>query len=132
VGDSVAIDGYCLEYEAPTSRVEPNRRVDGARLLLLSDDCSNQIAVMEPVFNQYTRPPAVATPAVHTGLYEDVFIALAAVPGETVVVDVYVFPLMWVLWLGGLIAVAGGLWGVATRKRVRSTVTPDRTVLEDA
>jgi cytochrome c-type biogenesis protein CcmF len=131
-GESVQVDGYCLNYETPTSRVEPNRQVDGARLTLLSADCSRQISTMEPVFNRYTRPPAVATPAVHTGLVEDVFVALAAVPGDTVVVDVYVFPLMWVLWLGGLVAVGGGLWGVAARKRTRSVVTSDRAVLEDA
>jgi hypothetical protein len=39
---------------------------------------------------------------------------------------------MWVLWLGGLVAVGGGLWGVAARKRTRSVVTSDRAVLEDA
>ncbi len=131
-GDAVPVDGYCLSYEGPTSRVEPNRRVDGARLTLLSADCSRQISVMEPVFNQYARPPAVATPAVHTGLSEDVFVALAAVPGDGVVVDVYVFPLMWVLWFGGLVAVGGGLWGVAARKRSRSLAGRTPAVLEDA
>ena len=75
---------------------------------------------MTPVFNQYARPPAVATPAVHTGIFEDVFIALATVPGDDVVLDVMVFPLMWVLWVGGLIAVGGGMWAVFARKPVRS------------
>ncbi len=130
--EAVAVDGYCIKYEGPTSRVEPNRRVDGARLALLAKDCSRPIAVMEPVFNQYARPPAVATPAVHTGLFEDVFVALTTVPGDTVVVDVYVFPLMWVLWLGGLIAVGGGLWGVTVRKRTRSAADRTPKVLEDA
>ncbi len=132
VGEPVQLEGYCLNYEAPTSRVEPNRQVDGARLTLLTADCSRELATMEPVFNRYTRPPAVATPAVHTGFTEDVFIALAAVPGDSVVVDVSVFPLMWVLWLGGLIAVGGGLWGVAAKKRTRSVASANRDVLEDA
>ena len=121
-GEATQVAGYCIEYEAPTTRLEANRRVDGARLVLRDAACSERVADVEPVFNQYARPPAVATPAVHTGLTEDVFIALAAVPGDEVVLDVYVFPLMWVLWLGGLIAVAGGMWGVIARKPARSVL----------
>jgi len=127
VGDAAPVDGYCIVYETPTSRLEPNRRVTGAQLSLRGDDCSGEIASLEPVFNQYARPPAVATPAVHTGLTEDVFIALAAVPGEEVVIDVLVFPLMWVLWLGGLIATAGGMWAVFARKPSRKKAVREET-----
>ncbi len=125
VGESVQVDDYCIVYETATARVEPHRRVDGARFSLRTADCSREIDVLEPVFNQYARPPAVATPAVHTGLTEDVFIALAAVPGEDVVVDVFVFPLMWMLWLGGTIAAAGGMWAVFAKKPKRKIVVPD-------
>lgn len=126
VGESAQVDDYCIVYETPTSRLEPNRRVDGALVSLRDADCSSEIALLEPVFNQYARPPAVATPAVHTGLAEDVFVALATVPGEDVVLDVMVFPLMWMLWLGGLVSVAGGLWAVFARKplRRRTVTTP--------
>jgi cytochrome c biogenesis factor len=48
-----------------------------------------------------------------------VFIALAAVPGDQVVVDVLIFPLMWVLWFGGLVTVGGGMWGVFAKKPKR-------------
>lgn len=120
VGESAQVDGYCLVYEGPTSRLEPNRRVTGALLVLYDQSCSDEIAAMEPVFNQYARPPAVATPAVHAGLAEDVFVALAAVPGDEAVLDVYIFPLMWMVWMGGLVAVAGGLWAVLARKARRT------------
>jgi cytochrome c-type biogenesis protein CcmF len=119
VGQSTVVDGYCVVYDSATSRVEPNRRVTGALFSLRSADCADEIARLEPVFNQYARPPAVATPAVHTGLVEDVFIALADIPGDEAAIDVFVFPLMWVLWLGGLIAVGGGIWGVVARKPQR-------------
>ena len=119
IGEAAVVDGYCLVYESATSRLEPNRRVDGAQFSLRDGDCSSEIAQLEPVFNRYARPPAVATPAVHTGLGEDVFVALAGVPGDEVVVDVFVFPLMWVLWLGGLVATAGGMWAVFVGKRRR-------------
>ncbi len=119
VGQSATVDDYCIVYQSATTRVEPNRQVAGAQLLLLDADCSDEIATLEPVFNQYARPPAVATPAVRTGLVEDVFIALATVPGDDVVLDVMVFPLMWVLWTGGLVMVGGGMWAVFVRKRTR-------------
>ncbi len=124
-GGSATVDDYCISYESPTSRVEPNRTVTGAVLTLRAADCSSELATMEPVFNRYTRPPAVATPAVRTGITEDVFVALATVPGEDVVLDVMIFPLMWVLWAGGLIAVGGGMWGAYARKRTRERVTAD-------
>ena len=53
--------------------------------------------------------------------------ALAGVPGDDVVVDVFVFPLMWVLWLGGLVATGGGLWAVFARKPKRRAVAPDES-----
>jgi cytochrome c-type biogenesis protein CcmF len=120
VGESAVVDDYCFVYETPTATVEPNRRVDGARFSLRDAACDGELAVMEPVFNQYTRPPAVATPAVRTGLVEDVFVALAAVPGDEVVIDVFIFPLMWMLWFGGLVVVGGGLWGVYAKRARRS------------
>ncbi len=119
VGESAQVAGYCIVYEEATSRMEPNRRVTGARVSLRDADCANEIDSMEPVFNQYARPPAVATPAVHTGLSEDVFVALASVPGDDVVLDVMVFPLMWTLWFGGLVTVSGGMWAVFAKKPKR-------------
>ncbi len=118
-GESVAVAGYCIVYEDATARVEANRSVTGANLSLRRSDCEGEIASMEPVFNRYARPPAVATPAVRTGLVEDVFVALATVPGEDVVLDVMVFPLMWMLWAGGLVTVGGGMWAVFARKPER-------------
>lgn len=132
VGESVVVADYCIVYEGATSRLEPNRRVDGARFELRDSNCASQIVVMEPVFNQYARPPAVATPAVKTGLTEDVFIALAAPPGDEVVIDVFVFPLMWVLWAGGLITVGGGMWGVFVRRKTRQIELPAERESADA
>jgi len=121
-GSSATVEGYCIVYEEATSRMEPNRAVVGAVISLRNIDCTGEIETLEPVFNSYARPPAVATPAVHTGLTEDVFVALATVPGDDVVLDVMVFPLMWVLWAGGLVMVGGGMWAVFARKPQRKAV----------
>ena len=124
-GESAVVDGYCLVYETSTTRTEPNRQVFGAVLSLRDESCGNEIAILQPVFNSYVRG-AVGTPAVHTGLFEDVFVALGGVPGDQVALNVMVFPLMWLLWTGGLIAVAGGMWAIYARKpqrrRVEATV----------
>lgn len=52
-GDAVQVDGYCIAYEAPTSRLEPNRRVTGAQTLapqrgLLARDCCSR-ARLQPI-----------------------------------------------------------------------------------
>jgi len=124
-GESAVVDGYCLVYETSTTRTEPNRQVIGAVLSLRDESCGNEIAILQPVFNSYVRG-AVGTPAVHTGLFDDVFVALGGVPGDQVALNVMVFPLMWLLWTGGLIAVAGGMWAIYARKpqrrRVEATV----------
>ncbi|MCP4304045.1 MAG: heme lyase CcmF/NrfE family subunit [bacterium] len=127
VGEAIEVDDYCIVYEEATSRTEPNRLVTGARLDLRDADCTGHIATLQPVFNQYARPPAVPTPAVHTGLIEDVFVGLATVPGDDVVLDVLVFPLMWTLWTGGLISVTGGMWAVFAKKPKRKPVVPEPT-----
>ena len=124
-GEAAPVAGYCVVYEGATSRVEPNRQVVGALVSLRTADCSREISVLEPVFNRYARPPAVATPAVDTGIVEDVFVAIASVPDDDVVLDVMVFPLMWMLWGGGLIMVAGGRWAAVARKTKRSVPTPE-------
>lgn len=125
-GESAPVSGYCVRYEGATTRNEPNRLVQGAQVSLLTADCSSRVAALEPVFNTYTRPPAVAKPAVDVGLVEDVFVALAqgSVPGDHVVLDVYVFPFMWMLWLGGMIVAAGGVWAIAARKPRRASDQP--------
>jgi len=121
-GESAPVSGYCVRYDGPTTRSEPNRLVQGAQVSLLTLDCTSRIAALEPVFNTYARPPSVAKPAVDVGLKQDVFVALAqgSVPGDQVVLDVYVFPLIWMVWLGGMIVAAGGVWAIAARKSRRS------------
>lgn len=125
VGAAARVDDYCLVYEGPTHRIEPNREVFGAKFLLRDADCTANIVALEPVLNAYNGRAAVASPAVHVALREDFFIALSGTPGEQVVVDVFVFPLMWMLWLGGLTMVGGGAWAVFARKPQR-VVTIDR------
>ncbi len=119
-GEAEVVSGYCLEYLEPFVRDEPNRRVEGARVLLLDASCTDAFRLIEPRINRYpgaTQP--VVTPEVRTGLFEDVYVSLAGGNADQLVLDVFVFPGMWLLWFGGLIVTAGGLWSFGARTLVR-------------
>jgi cytochrome c-type biogenesis protein CcmF len=118
VGQSAVVDDYCLVYEGTFVQTEPNRRVEGAEFTLLRADCSTEIRTMRPRVNVYPNSlQPVATPDVRSGLIEDVYLSLTSVAGSTVAVDVSVFPLMWMLWLGGAVTAGGGLWSIKERRK---------------
>jgi cytochrome c biogenesis factor len=55
----------------------------------------------------------------------DLYVTLLDIPGEdpTVTISFDTSPVIWVLWLGGLVTVAGGLTAMAARRRERRPVT---------
>jgi cytochrome c-type biogenesis protein CcmF len=123
-GESAAFDGYTITYVEPFARQESNRTVIGAEFVLFRGD--SRRATLRPRLNQYdNQVQAVPTPAVHTGLREDVYLSLVRIEPESriVTIDAMRFPLMWMLWLGGLIVVGGGAWSFGARKRSRETVS---------
>ena len=134
VGDSQVVDNYCVGYLGSFNRTETNRFVEGAEIVLMEADCSTEIARMFPRVNRYPNfaQGAVATPDVHTGLVEDVYLSLAGSTGDTLVLDVFVFPLMWVLWLGGLLVFGGGMFSFLVKKRRRTVDVPDEPPLVGA
>ena len=118
VGETAVVDDYCLRHEGAFSRSEPNRFVEGVDIRVLDGDCSRSVALMRPRINRYANSAqGIATPAVRTDVVEDLYISIAGGDGDSVVLDVFVFPLMWLLWLGGAVAVGGGLWSVVGRRR---------------
>ena len=118
VGQSAFFEGYTLTYLSPFLREEPNRTVVGATIELSRG--GRVLGTLEPRLNQYpNQVQAIPTPSVRTGLREDVYLSLVRIePGSaTVTVDAFRFPLMWLLWLGGLIVFAGGLRSYYGRRR---------------
>lgn len=119
-GQSLPFDGYTLTYEGPTARDEPNRSVVGALFTVRRGDAV--LGTLEPRLNQYpNQVQAIPTPSVRTGLREDVYLSLVRIEPDSarVTIDAFRFPLMWLLWSGSLILVAGGAWSFAGRKRTR-------------
>jgi cytochrome c-type biogenesis protein CcmF len=116
VGESAVVAGYCVDYVEPFQRVEANRVVEGVRIDLYRSDCSTSVSTLYPRVNNYPSQ-AIATPDISTGLIDDVYLNLSARSGESIVLDVFVFPLQWLLWLGGSIIVLGGVVALARRPR---------------
>jgi len=91
-------------------RDEPNRIVRGARVEITRD--GDVVTTLEPRLNEYRiRGQQIASPAVDTGLRGDLYLSLASDPTLTpVAFDLYWFPFIWLVWTGGFLAAAGGLW----------------------
>ena len=123
VRETAVVDDYCVGYLGPFSRTEPNRVVEGAEVALMRADCSTPIRLMAPRVHRYPNSPqAIATPDVRTGFFDDVYLSLSGLtPEGTLVVEMFVFPLMWMLWTGGLITVLGGLVALRGRRTRRQT-----------
>jgi cytochrome c-type biogenesis protein CcmF len=118
VGDSAPFEGYTLTYRSPFLRQEPNRTVIGASIELRRGDAL--LGTLEPRLNQYpNQVQAIPTPSVRTGIREDVYLSLVRIQQDsaTVSVDAFRFPLMWLLWTGGLIVFLGGLTAYAGGRR---------------
>lgn len=126
IRETAVVDDYCVGYLGPFARSEPNRIVEGAEVALLRADCSTPIRLMQPRVHRYPNATqAVATPDVRTGLVEDVYLSLSGITAEgTLVLEVFVFPLMWMLWFGGLLTAFGGWYALRARRRDRPEAGP--------
>ena len=126
IQETAVVDDYCVGYLGPFARSEPNRVVEGAEVALLRSDCKTPIRLMRPRVHRYPNAAqAVATPDVRTGVFDDVYLSLAGLTERgTLVLEVFVFPLMWLLWAGGLLTGLGGVYALRARRRPSATGSP--------
>jgi cytochrome c-type biogenesis protein CcmF len=123
-GQMVEFAGHEITYLEDFSRQEPNRNVLGARVEVSRN--GSTIAVLEPRLNQYVRSSQpVATPAVDTSWRGDFYLSLTGIGGGRIALDVFWFPFIWMIWLGGLVAASGGLFSWVVRKPARRQVVPE-------
>jgi cytochrome c-type biogenesis protein CcmF len=122
-GESVEFAGYTLTYEAPFRRDEPNRVVQGARVQVSQGD--RVITVLEPRANFYdTEMGGIITPAVMSRPDGDLYLTMRSLDSETVQLGLDTTPMIWLLWLGGLVTASGGFWSLAARRRERVVTEP--------
>ncbi len=120
VGETANAVGFDLTYRSGFARDEPSRSVVGASIDIERE--GRLVTTLEPRLNQYFgQSQAVTTPAVTTSLSGDLYLSLRSIDASGVTMEVSWFPLVWMVWLGGLTAAAGGLTARLARPvRVRS------------
>jgi cytochrome c-type biogenesis protein CcmF len=124
VGGTAVVEGYCVQYVEPFSRVEPERNVQGARVAILDSSCTTTRVVLEPRLHEYPRfGQVITTPQVWTTWVDDVYLTIAAIDEGGLRLKVLIFPLQWLLWLAGATIVAGGTLALGRKVRVRSTTS---------
>ena len=132
-GESAVVAGYCIRYVEPVSRVEPNRTVTGVTVEVLDESCSDVIDTLEPKVNTYPgSSQPIGTPAVSTGFVNDVYLAIAGGSAERIELNVFVFPLQWVLWAGGAIVVFGGLFSMIPKPSKQHRASDQGASIEPA
>ncbi len=122
-GQQARVGDHCFVYVEPFERTDPQRQVTGVRIAVLDEACVYVQRVLEPRLNLYagtTQP--IGTPTVWTTLREDVYLGIAGGSADTVRLNVFIFPLQWLLWFGGAVVVAGGF--VALRRKPRGALDP--------
>jgi cytochrome c-type biogenesis protein CcmF len=118
-GESVDFAGFTLTYDAPFRRDEPNRVVQGARVDVSQGD--RRLTTLEPRANFYGNEVSpIVTPAVMTRPGGDLYLTLRSVDSETVELGLDTSPMIWLVWLGGLTAAAGGFWSLMARRAERA------------
>ncbi|MBU1494378.1 MAG: heme lyase CcmF/NrfE family subunit [Actinobacteria bacterium] len=114
-GVPVAFAGFELTLVDNFERDEPNRILRGAVVEIRRG--GDLVTTLQPRLNEYRiRGQQIASPAVDTGLRGDLYLSLASDPGVfPVELDLYWFPFIWLVWTGGFMAAAGGLWAWLVR-----------------
>lgn len=75
-------------------------------------------STLQPSLVLHPGAPALAETATDRSLRRDVLVALRRVDAETATVEVWVRPLVWLVWIGALLIALGGAVALATRRRV--------------
>ena len=128
-GESVVVEGYLLTFDGPFAIDEAHRRVEGAVIDVRSGDGAREIDVMTPRIHFYPNArQGIATPDVKTHLTEDLYLSLAGLNNDAVVLQVFVFPFIWAVWMGGFLVVVGGAWSFVGGRKRRGVRQPGSSV----
>ncbi|WP_448070718.1 heme lyase CcmF/NrfE family subunit [Georgenia yuyongxinii] len=125
-GQSTQFDGYTVTYEGSSERQGGDRRASVARVVF--EDDGRPVFTAEPALTQFNNQvQAVATPSVWSTPSRDVYVALSSLEAERISLNIYRYPYMWLLWAGGMMAMAGGVWALGFRRRgSHQEAVPDR------
>jgi cytochrome c-type biogenesis protein CcmF len=115
-GESVEFAGYSITFEKTEDHAESDRVITDAHLVFHQDGRVAHVAT--PRLTAFAnQPQAVGAPSVWTRPGSDIYVAPSTLQPDTVSVNLYRFPLLSWLWVGGALMVAGGLWALGGRRR---------------
>ncbi len=114
-GETTEFEGYRVTYESPFRRTEPGKVTQGARITVFEND--SLLAVMEPAANYFGGDTTgVSTPDVLTRPGGDLYVTLLKLAPDSATLTLDTSPLIWLIWLGGLITAGGGAWSISARR----------------
>jgi cytochrome c-type biogenesis protein CcmF len=121
-GNSAEFAGYTITFVGTTRSSTPDRQVTDARITFRANGRIAYVATPQlSAFKNQTQ--AVGIPTVWSNPGQDIYVALAQLDSGQVTLNLYRYPLMSWLWIGGLLVVAGGFWALTGRAR-RKAVPP--------
>ncbi|MCQ3803937.1 MAG: heme lyase CcmF/NrfE family subunit [bacterium] len=118
-GDRVEFAGYQLVHTGVATARTPNRLTSSAAVQVWKDDQLQ--GWVQPSLSQFeTSALPIATPGIHRSFKEDLYLSLTRIDEQGITLRAATAPLQWVLWVGGLLCAAGGLYALMGRDRRRS------------
>ncbi|MFI7679461.1 heme lyase CcmF/NrfE family subunit [Actinophytocola sp. NPDC049390] len=127
-GQQAEFAGYTLTFEQSEQHTQPDRLTRDAHIVFR--DGAEVVWTAEPRLNSFAnQTQAIGQPAVWTGVGRDIYVALARLGPEQVSLNLYRYPLMVWLWVGGTLVACGGLWALSGRTR---RTAPAERVTADA
>ncbi|MDQ2882309.1 MAG: cytochrome c biogenesis protein CcsA [Actinomycetota bacterium] len=116
---SVRFAGYSVSFERTEQHRLADRVVTDAHIAFRAD--GQVIQVAQPRLSSFAgQRQAVGAPSVWSTPTRDIYVALADLSPGSVTLNLYRYPLMSWLWIGGLLVMAGGFWALGGRSRRRA------------
>jgi cytochrome c-type biogenesis protein CcmF len=117
-GGTANFAGFELTFEEAFSRQEPGKFVSGGIITVTKD--GSEVGTYEPRLNNYENNTSpISTPAVDMMPSGDLYLSLRSINADEVVLEMFWFPFIWLLWVGGFLASAAGVWAYAAKKPER-------------
>jgi cytochrome c-type biogenesis protein CcmF len=117
-GGTANFAGFELTFEEAFSRQEPGKFVSGGIITVTKD--GSEVGTYEPRLNNYENNTSpISTPAVDMMPSGDLYLSLRSINADEVVLEMFWFPFIWLLWVGGFLAAAAGVWAYAAKKPER-------------
>jgi cytochrome c-type biogenesis protein CcmF len=126
-GESISFAGQEITYESPFQETHPNKTTRGVRLSVTKDN--RLTGHLEPSANFCVGSAAgISTPDKLSSPKGDLYATLLKLDSESATLTFDTSPLIWLLWLGGLVTAAGGIWAMMSRRQERITDAKRQTV----